>query len=250
MSVNEKYLKQNDFVLFNTDDTDYYVLRVVDAEPIVIDYFPQVNITNFLPLNAYLAPAVANTYNNYVVDSEELAMQEFTNITNIFDADTMNIDGTNIMLQTFMGIASSPIRVFRYYPSQDAIGNYLDGNKVHWGGRQRKYDIGYVDGFMSPKNDPTYEGEFFFPPTASMLFTFMNPSSIPQTPEIKFYVNQMIMQPVSDANLAKKILDRVVPARRARAGAFNTGFKPQTKIFGVDPITLDATTSDLTGAGY
>lgn len=250
MSVNENYLKANDFILLSTAPEQYYVLRVTDAEPIVIDYFPQTQISGFLPMNAFTGSAVSGQYNSYIVDREELAMQEFTNITNFLDSDTVNMVNTNYLLQIFMGIAPSPLRVFRYYPSNDAFGNYLAGNQIHWGGRQKKYDIGYVDGFMSPKNDPTYEGEFFMPPTASMLFTFVNSCSIPIYPEIKFYINQMVVEPVHDTTLAVKILDRIVPARRASAGTFDNGFTPDEKIYGVDPVPLTATTTQLKGAGY
>ncbi len=250
MSVNDMYLKANDFVLLSTSPEEYYILRVTNAEPIVINYFPQTNISGFLPMNAFLGGAVSGVFNNYVVDREELAMQEFTNLTNFLDTDNINMSGTNTLLQLFMGIAPSPLRIFRYYPSNDPINNYLTGDKIHWGGRQKKYDIGYVDGFMSPKNEPTYESEFYLPPTSSILFTLMNPSSIPIYPEIKFYINQMTVAPVNDVGLAVKILDRIVPARRASAGAFETGFTPNEKIFGIEPVPLTATASDLKGAGY
>lgn len=250
MSVNEMYLKGNDFILLSTSPKNYYVLRVTDAEPIVINYFPQVEINGFLPMNAFGGSAIAGQLNSYIVDKEELAMQEFTNITNFLDSNTVNLANTNFLLQIFMGIAPSPLRIFRYFPSNDAIGNFLDGNQLHWGGRQQKYNIGYVDGFASPKNNPTYEGEFFMPPTASMLFTFMNPASILIEPEIKFYINQMVVEPVHDVNLALKILDRIVPAKRATAGMFNEGFKPLEKMFNVSPVPLTATATDLKGAGY
>lgn len=250
MSVNEMYLKANDFVLLSTNPTSNYILRVTDAEPIVIDYFPQVEIANFLPMNAFGGGAEAGMLNNYVIDREQLSMQEFTNMTNFLDSDTVNLVKTNQLLQIYMGIAPSPLRIFRYYPSNDPIGNYLAGNQIHWGGRQQEYNIGYVDGFMSPKNDPTYEGEFYMLPTASMLFTFVNSASVPIYPEIKFYINQMVVEPVTDAQLAYKILNRIVPARRATAGVYNKGFTPSEKIYNISPVPLTATTTQLQGAGY
>lgn len=246
----EMYLKANDFVLLSTQPNAYYILRVVDAEPIVINYEPQTEISGFLPLAPFGSPAVAGQYNNYIVDKEQLGMQQFTNVTNFLDSDTTNMVNTNTLLQIFMGIAPSYLRIFRYYPSNDPLGNFLQGNLIHWGGRQRKYDIGYVDGFMSPKNSPTYQGEFFMPPTASMLFTFVNSALVPIYPEIKFYINQMKVEPVSDITLAQKILNRLVPARRVRTGAFDSGFKPDEKIFGVNPVPLTATPSMLKEAGY
>lgn len=245
----EMYLKANDFVLLSTSPKDYYILRVTDAEPIVINYAPQTEITGFLPLAPFGSPA-GNGFNSYIIDKEQLAMREFTNLTNFLDADNTDMVGTSTLLQVFMGIAPSYLRIFRYYPSNNPLGDFLDGDLIHWGGRQQKYDIGYVDGFMSPKNDPTYQGEFFMPPTASMLFTLVNPALVPIYPEIKFYINQMAVEPVKDTMLAQKILNRLVPARRVRTGEFNKGFKPDEKIFGVNPVPLTATQADLKGAGY
>jgi hypothetical protein len=252
MSVNELYLKPNDFVLFESSPDENFILRVLDAQPIVLGYHLQQQISNFAPLNIYLAPA-GNGLNSYIVDKIEFPMQEYTNVTNIFDSSVIKTEGTNIMLQVFMGIAPSPLRIFRYYPSLDAIGNLVDGTKVHWGGREAEYNLGYVDGFVSPKNDPTIDSEFFFPPVSSMLFTVVNPVAVPAVPSIKFYINQMVLEPVSSVALAQKILDRVVPAKRATAGAFNKGVSltdSDGKLFGVSPVPLDATVQELQKAGY
>lgn len=250
MSLEEMYLKQNDFVLYSTAKDENYVLRVVDAKPEEFKYFPEENISGFKPLNAFNAPAVSGVYDNYVVDSEELSLQEFTNISNMFEADNMGYDHTNVLMQVFMGIAPSWIRVFKYFPSRDKLGDYLFGDKVYWGGRQQKYNFGYVDGFRSKKNKPTYSSEFFVPPVSSFQFTFMNPSLVPSHIELALYINQMIVEPVSDVQLAHKILNRIVPAKRAKTGQFPNGFTPTHSLFGVSPVPLDATQNDLQNAGY
>ncbi len=250
MSVDEQYLKENDFILLSTSPQNYYILRVLDAKPIVLDYYPQVQETGFLPLNAFGGAAVSGAFNNYILDKLQLGMQEYTNITNIFDADDMNFVGTNTLMQIFMGIAPSPLRIFRYYPSQDPLGEYLDGNQVIWGGRQQEYNLGYVDGFMSPVKEPTYSGEFFMLPVFSQLFALENPSSVPIYPFIKFYINQMVVEPVYDTTLAGKILDRIVPSRKVSVGEFNKGFKPNIKLFGINPVPLTASANDLKEAGY
>lgn len=252
MKENMNYLKANDFVLISTSPKDWYILRVLDANPIVIDYSPQTDISGFLPMNVFTQNAESGVFNSYIVDREELAMQEFTNITNIFDADTMNMNrkDTDYLLQIYMGIAPSVLRVFRYYPSNKQFNQYLNGDLVHWGGRQQQYNIGYIDGFMSPRNKPTDEGEFYMLPTASMEFTFMNPSFVPIYPQLKFFINQMKVEPVSDLNLAEKILNRIVPARIVNAGNFNEGFRPALKIYGIEPVPLTASIQDLQEAGY
>lgn len=242
------YLKANDNVLLSTAPDKWYALKVLDTSPIVLDYSPLTQISGFEPLNVFQGGA-EDGFNNYVVDKVELAMQEFTNITNIFDADNMKIVNQNYLLQIYMGISPSPLRIFRYYPSNDALNNYLKGNAVHWGGREKNYGIGYIDGFMSPKNEPSKEGEFYMLPTYSMEFTFMNPVFVPAYPDLRFYINQMKVEP-ADSSTAFNMLNRKIPARIVNTGAFPDGFEPREKIYGVDAVPLTASENDLKESGY
>ena len=248
-----KFLKANDFVLLNTNKNDYFVLRVIDArDPVTIDYYPQTEINGFLPLNAFGSPAVSGRFNSYVVDSEQFGMEDFVNINNIFDANTMGYDKENILLEIGVGISPSPLRLFRYFPSQTPLGNYLTGKQIHWGGRQQNYNIGYVDGFASPREHPTSAGLFYLPPFGTTLFTMMNPVSVPISPAFKFMINQMIVEPVADVQLAWKILNRIVPSKRAWITAFDSndvGVEGEA-LYGVSAVSLNATTQDLERAGY
>jgi hypothetical protein len=243
------YVKPNQFVLLSTAPDEWYVLRAINSSPIVIDYAFQTQEQGFSPMNIFGGQA-GNGLNSYIVDKVELAMSEFTNVTNILSATDMAFENTNITLQIFLGISPSFLRVFRYYPSNDNFNEYLTGSKVHWGGRERQYDIGYIDGFQSPRDAPTSAGEIWMPPTSAMEFTLMNPALVFAYPQLKLYINQLVLEPVSSASLASKILDRIVPSKIAQAGAFPDGFTPTGQLYGVDAVPLTATEADLKKAGY
>ncbi len=242
-------IEPNDFVLLSMTPHKWYVLRVTNAQPIEITYFPETEIVGFQALAPYGSPA-QSPYQSYFSDNIQFSMQEFTNVTNIFEPNVIGMENKNWLLQIQVGIAPSYVKLFKYYPSTTPLGYYLTNKKVHWGGREQNFYIDGISGFESPVDDISPNSEFFLPPQLAYTFALVNMGSIPASPQLKFRINQMVVEPVSSVSLASKILDRVVPAKIATIGIFDKGVEPDKKLYGVEPVSLDANTAELEKAGY
>lgn len=242
-------IEPNDFVMLSMTPSDWYILRVTDAVPIDITYFPENEIVGFQALAPFGSPA-QTPYQSFFSDNIQFSMQEFTNITNIFEPNVVGMSGKDWLLQIQVGIAPSYVKLYKYYPSTTPLGNFLSNGKIHWGGREQNFQIDGISGFDSPVSDISKDSEFYLPPQLAYTFALVNMASVPASPQLKFRINQMVVEPVSSVSLASKILDRVVPSKIASIGAFNRGVKPDIKLYGVEPVTLDATTTDLQNAGY
>lgn len=251
--VFEQMLKENQFIVLGFDTDTFLPLKVYKRQKVIMDYFPSQFTSNFYPLAPFGSPSTPGVTLSYYASKISLQLKQIANVTNIFNMNVSDYP-TNELLQVRMGIAPSPLRVFNYYPSNEPLGDI--STNIAWSQTTGLLNFGYVDGFASPLNAPTEAGELLFIPKVEPVFSFMNPTATVITPLLRFFINQLIVEPVNDPAMVKKIFDRLVPAKIVTLGTFSKGLTMPQQIFPtakghfVTPISLDATLQEITSAGF
>jgi len=162
------------------------------------------------------------------------------------------------ILQFWYGISPRHIRIWAKQPYNTFI-SVLDNNIIP---SSTYYDVGYVDGYDSPYNMPAPVTERFALKNLSLNWALANPlngsATAPMTwnPRLNFYINRMLVEPVTQAAVVKTLLLGTRSARRSTLGnpLVATPYD-ETSYGGAKPIPLDlALRPDFEGllkeAGY
>lgn len=229
--IESKFLKSGYYIELELSDTTAAFFRVRRSLQFEHYYDVKTEISSWKPL----APITvsAPTYNPYFMQFVKLPLPDFQNVTDMFA-----LNDTNEMLQVFMGIAPSPVRIYYNIPSQQPYAAYDNDTAPD----STYFDFGYqFDGFDSPLHRPHPKSEFLDVRGININFTFGNPVTVSVNPEIYFYVNRMTVEPVTDESLAAEIVNGKIPHARypmagiGKAAALNKQYYP-------DAVVFDATT--------
>lgn len=240
-------VQKNDFVLLEVEPDKYFALRVVDSKNITMQYVPSVEIEGFLPLAPFGSPAVSGVFNSYAISSVELEMQEYSGIKNLISDTALDIAKSRKIVEITFGIYPSPLRIFKYYPSNVKLDNLTP--TLGWGGNKSQYNFGYIDGYVSPYKHPNPDTSFYLLPQDSYQFAMENPTTNPITPMLNISFNILDMRPV-DSILAYKMLNRIVPSKIISVGTFENGFKFTENNWGVYPLSLSSSEEQIKQGGY
>lgn len=211
----------------------YIFFRVMHRELFPLLYDPFAEITNFA--GAGTIDLAANTY----ITSKELPSTTLSS-TNIF-----KVDKQNHMYQLFFGIAPSVCRIFPAYPRETEINQLDEGLHIP------TYPIyGFIDGFESPLNKPSPRSEIFVPYGPLVGFAFYNYAPYNIKPLLRFIVNRMQVEVITDPDLIQRIINRRVECRFATVGGLDNiwGAGQYRKWWDVDPIDLLATKAEIVQA--
>jgi hypothetical protein len=106
--------------------------------------------------------------------------------------------------------------------------------------------FGWIDGFTSPIDAPSPLTEIIIPPDLDVAFGFANPLPVPVHPLLLFVVNRLRVGVVRDVETIVNVLEGRKPAALKTVGGLNE-FPYNTKeYYGISPIPLDATRSEIT----
>lgn len=252
--VFDEMLKENQFVILGFQEDEFLPLKVYRRQKVIMDYFPTQFVNNFYPMVPFGGTAVSGSFSSYFVSKVALQLKQIANVTNLFNMRPPDYP-PNELLQVRIGVAPSPLRLFSYYPSNQPLDQISD--TISWSDTTGLLNFGYLDGFSSPLNEPTEQSESFFLPNVEPVFSFENPTSITVTPLLRLYINQLEVRPVNNADMVKKLFDRIVPSKIVSLGGFTKGLKytpnsifPTAAGHFTQPIPLDASLTDISNAGY
>jgi len=235
----EDYLERLDRVIvrenFNVAlafKSGYVFFRVTNRELFPLLYDPFAEITSFAG-----AGAVDMTAAQYIT-AKELPSPTLSS-TNIFKAGK-----SDHMYQLFYGVSPGPCRIFVAYPRETEI------NQLDEGLHSSSYTVfGFIDGYESPMNKPSPRSQLFVPYGPLVGFAFYNYAPYSIKPMLRFIVNRLRVEPITDVELITKIIKRRVECTFATVGGLDSPWGATPKQYRdqwkVDPIDLLATREEI-----
>lgn len=151
------------------------------------------------------------------------------------DADTNEIlwvQESNHLYQVFVGIAPPRMRLFKFYPEL-YLGGSLD--KVTATQTPTSTSFGFVDGIMSPYDDPTTAGEVFIPKELKVQWQLFNPENFAVIPLVKFVIRNMVVQWFNpdnggDKQIISGIMAGKIPCRLWSPGGYIPPYNTEQKL--------------------
>lgn len=222
-TIDDLTLKENFLVALMFPDKGIVPFRVLAREqfkfdPYVIEY------------SAAVTPFELDGWK----DPSKLGHPTDTSVDNILE-----VDEAKHLYQVFYGIRPSDARAYMNYPSGKPRRN-LDIKEV-----SARADFGYVDGNMSPYDDPQSVSEFWGPKDLDVSFGWYNPSSVSQIIITKWIINLYAVEVIKDVDLVEKILKRRVECRIATLGGVESFSYSPENVWKVSPIPLTATKEEI-----
>ena len=228
-TIDDLTLLENYIVALNFPDKGIVPFRVVAREqlkfdPYVVDYTSATNVFT------------ADVWK----DASKLGHPTDTSVDNILE-----VDEALHLYQVFYGIRPSLIRGYMNYPSGKPRRN-LDIKEV-----SSKAHFGYVDGSMSPYDDPQPVSEFWVPKDLDVSFAWYNPASVSNIITTKWIINLYAVRVLRDVDLVEKILKRKGEGAQCRiatlGGVESFNYSPEN-VWNVNPIPLTATKEEIAAA--
>lgn len=170
-------------------------------------------------------------------DASKLGHPTDTTVDNILE-----VDDKSHLYQVFYGIRPGDIRAYMNYPAGKPRRN-LDIKEV-----SSKADFGYIDGSMSPYNDPKPCSEFWVPKDLDVSFAWYNTASITQKIITKWVINLYGVSVIRDADLVERILKRKVECRIATLGGVESFVYDEKTVWGASAVKLTATRAEIEAA--
>ena len=225
-TIDDLTLKENFLVCLNFPDKGVVPFRVLAREqlkfdPYVIGYTGTSNVFT------------ADVWK----DASKLGHPSDTSVDNILEVDT-----ALQLYQVFYGITPSVVRAYMNYPSGKPRRN-LNIKEV-----SSKADFGYIDGYMSPYDDPQSVSEFWVPKDLDVSFAWYNPASVSNIITTKWIINLYAVGIIKDVDLVEKILKRRVECRIVTLGGVDAFSYPVDNVWHVTPIPLTATKEEIAEA--
>jgi len=203
-------LKENYILGLSFAPGKYAFYRVTRSNvfPLVYNFQTELSVN---PLNPYGQSYTG--YSAYYLSLQNLGLPQSEVNTPV--TDMFKIDRDNEIWQIFYGIAPSYLKVLPVQPPSSAPIYHLDQSITP---SQTFIKIGF-DGFASPFDEPSDKTEAYVLAGLSIGFVLINPVTIPISPKLKFIINRMIVEPITDPNMARAILDGKVPAHIVTIGS-------------------------------
>ena len=228
-TIEDLTLLENYLVALNFPNMGIVPFRIETREQLIFDPYT-------VKYSSTSNPFPADTWK----DSAKLGHPTDTSIDNLFEVDT-----TLRLYQIFFGIKGSDIRAYLSYPSGTPRRS-LDIKSI-----SSKADFGFIDGSMSPYNDPKPVSEIWVPKDLDIGFAWYNRASVAQLIQTKWIINMYGVQPIKDVDLVEKILKRKGEGANCRIvtmGGLGPFVYSAHAIWGVSPIKFDATRDDIKDA--
>jgi len=213
----------------------FIFFRTIHREtfPLLYDLFAE--ISDFAG-----AGAVEMTAGQYITPKE--LKSDTLAAPNIF-----KVDEKDHLYQLFYGISPGVCRVFPAYPRETEI------NQLDVGLHTSTYTIfGFIDGFESPFNKPSPRSRLFVPYGPLIGFAFYNYAPYTIKPMMRFIVNRLKVQVITDVDLIMKMLQRRVECTFASIGGvanpWGTSKSNYKDWWGVQPVSLLATRDEVAQA--
>lgn len=213
----------------------YIFFRVARREFFPLIYDPFSEITGFAG-----ASAVDMSSAQYIT-AKELPSTTLST-TNIF-----KVDKPEHIYQVFYGVSPDITRVFIAYPRETEI------NQLDEGMHTPSYPIfGFLDGFESPLSSPSARSQIFLPMGPLIAFAFYNPAPYSIKPLLRFAINRLHVDVITNPDLVNKILERRVECTFASIGGLDnpwgTSKESYKKNWGVQPVNLLASQAEIAKA--
>ena len=222
-TIEDLTLLENYFLALNFPGSGIVPFRVLAREQIVWDPY-------VIEFSTTTSPFEADGWK----DSSKIGHPTDTTVDNIFE-----LTNSNHLLQVFCGIRHSDVRAYLTYPEGKTRRN-LDVKSV-----SRKADFGYVDGSMSPYNDPKPISEIWIPKALDVGYSWYNRASVEQDVVVKWIINLYDVEILPNVDMVEKILNRKVECRIATLGGVDS-FRYNVKgVFGMDPIPFGASRDEI-----
>jgi hypothetical protein len=158
-------------------------------------------------------------------------------IDNIFE-----VKQSDVLYQVFYGIKGVDNRAYMQYPSGKPRRN-LSVKAVYM-----KADYGYVDGRMSPYNDPKPCSEIWIPRNIDIAFSWYNNAAVQQDIITKWIINMYKVQLIRDVDLLDKIIKRKVECRIVTLGGIESFQYDPVGVWNVNPVKFTDTKDEIAEA--
>lgn len=216
-------LKENFLVALNFPGDGLVFFRIHEKEIILYPDYTEINTTNTGVITS-----------GEWVDSARLGMSAF-NIDNI-----LRVTNCEHLYQVFMGIKSSAVRRYLYYPWEVQQGS-LDEKSAY-----RESVFGFITGEESPYHRPTHYSEVWIPVDVDVGFAWYNPTNVTQDIGLNLVIVKYGVELYKDPDAIEKILANKTACRIATLG----GMTPIRNydvgnIYGVDFIPFDSTRAEI-----
>jgi len=222
-TIDELQLLENYLLALNFPDKGIVPFRILTKEQIVWDPY-------VIKYSSTTTPFPANGWK----DSAKIGHPTDTSIDNILE-----VDNKLHLYQLFYGIRQSDVRAYLSYPEGKTRRN-LDIKAV-----SSRADFGYVDGAMSPYNDPKPVSEVWIPKDLDIGFSWYSRASVEQEIYVKWVLNLYGVELIKDVDLVEKMLKRKIECRIATLGGIDSFIYDAKVVWGVDPIKLTATREEI-----
>ncbi len=222
-TIDELQLLENYLLALNFPDKGIIPFRILTKEQIVYDPYvvKYTSTTTQFPADGWK-------------DSTKIGHPTDTSVDNI-----LGIQTKLHLYQLFYGIRQSDVRAYLSYPVGQTRRS-LDTKAV-----SSKADFGYVDGSMSPYDDPKPVSEVWIPKDLNIGFSWYNRASVPQDITVKWVMNMYGVELIKDVDLVEKMLKRKVECRIATLGGVTSFIYDTKTVWGVPPIKLTATREEI-----
>jgi len=225
-SIDELQLLENYLLALNFPGKGIIPFRVLAKEQIVWDPYT-------VKYSSSATPFPADTWK----DSAKIGHPSDTSVDNILE-----VDSKDHIYQLFYGIRQSDVRAYLSYPEGKTRRN------IDMKSRSSKADFGYVDGAMSPYDDPKPCSEVWVPKDLNIGFAWYNRASVAQTITVKWIYNLYGVEVIRDVELVDRILNRRIECRIATLGGIDPIIYDTKAIWGATPIALSASRDEIVEA--
>lgn len=225
-TIDELQLLENYLLALNFPDKGIVPFRILTKEQIVWDPY----VVNYSSTTTQF-PA------DGWKDSAKIGHPTDTSVDNILEIDTKLR-----LYQLFYGIRQSDVRAYLSYP-EGKTRRSIDAKAV-----SSRADFGFVDGSMSPYDDPKPVSEVWIPKDLDIGFSWYNRASVEQEISVKWIMNMYGVELIRDVDLVEKMIRRKVECRIATLGGVDSFIYDTKTVWGVNPIQLTATPEEIAAA--
>ena len=225
-TIDELQLLENYLLALNFPDKGIVPFRILTREHITWDPY-------VVKYSSTTTPFPANGWK----DSAKIGHPTDTSIDNILEIETKLH-----LYQLFYGIRQSDVRAYLSYPEGKTRRN-IDAKSV-----SSRADFGFVDGSMSPYDDPKPVSEVWIPKDLDIGFAWHSRASVDQEIYVKWILNLYGVELIKDVDLVEKMIRRKVECRIATLGGVDSFIYDTKTVWGVDPIALTATREEIEAA--
>ena len=226
INIEDLRLKENWIVALNFPDMGIVAFRVLGVEQL-----------QFSPYVVQSAAGVDTFAPDQWKDAAKIPHPADVSIDNIFE-----VKQANILYQLFYGIKGVENRAYLQYPSGKPRRN-LSVKAMYM-----KADYGYIDGSMSPFNDPHPCSEIWVPRNIDIAFSWYNKATVTQEIITKWLINMYKVEVIRDVDLVDKIINRKIECRIATLGGIESFSYDPAAVWGVNPVKFGDTKKEIATA--